>query len=406
MVFMAKKINIQNIFFIILFLSFPLGEIARIQFKNNIAVTATDLFVFLFVFISFFKYFFKRTNPTPKLLKSICLFLLVALVSMLINVSSLKNYEIIPSFLYLIRWVIYAGVYFSVLSLDKSVKSKIPLMLTSSGAVVLLLGFAQYFLYPNLRNLIYAGWDEHLYRMFSSFLDPNFAGAFFVLYFIFLLGIISKTFKENDWIAKSSLLLLGGASAMGIFLTFSRSAYLMLGVGLLAWVFLQNKKKISLLIILFLFILGAVYLLVGPKSEGTNLLRITSTEARIPAAKTAFMIFQKNPIFGVGFNSYRYASQKYSFVGQPNNYPNHAGAGTDNSLLFILATTGVFGFLSYVFIWLRVLQIAKEKNKKDVFGSVLTVSLISLFVNTLFINSLFYTFIMLWMWTLIAYVED
>ena len=65
-----------------------------------------------------------------------------------------------------------------------------------SGSLIVLLGFIQLMFYPALRNLYYLGWDEHLYRMFSTFLDPNFAGAFFVLFTLFVIDMSLRYKKE------------------------------------------------------------------------------------------------------------------------------------------------------------------------------------------------------------------
>lgn len=143
----------------------------------------------------------------------------------------------------------------------------------------------------------------------------------------------------------------------------------------------------------------------GLRSEGTNLLRITSTEARIPTALNSITIFKNNPVLGVGFNAYGFAAEKYGFL-KVSNYPNHAAAGTDNSFLFILATTGVVGFLSYIFLWFKIFLSVKDGiRKKNIFSYVLLASSVALFFDSLFVNSLFYVFIMLWIWIIVGLSE-
>ncbi len=385
---MAKRI--KEILFIILLLTFPLGEIARIQFSNGAAVTATDIAVILFVLVSILGGKFSK----PKLLKPLAIFVSVAMISLLINFTNLKSVELLISALYLLRWTAYTGIYLSMVNFDTSFKKKVPAMLSVVGGVIVVGGIAQYFLYPNLRNLYYLGWDEHLYRLFSSFLDPNFAGAFLVLYLLFVLGIFMRT-KNSIYGFLSTLAIFG------IVLTFSRSAYLMLFAGLFTFLLLYGKKKLILAVsLLFLASIASIFIL-GRGSEGTNLLRTTSTQARVPSAQNALTIFEKNPILGVGFNAYEFASKRYG-LSKTSKFPNHAAAGTDNSFLFVLATIGAVGFLSYLYLWFKIIS-APRKNS---YSTVLISSSIALFVDSLFINSLFYTFIMLWMWILIALVED
>jgi hypothetical protein len=63
-----------------------------------------------------------------------------------------------------------------------------------------------------------------------------------------------------------------------------------------------------------LLILLAIF---SPKSfqtEGTNLFRIASSEARLASAQAALKVIDKNLIFGVGFNAFRYVMFDYRIV--------------------------------------------------------------------------------------------
>ncbi|MEX2007821.1 MAG: O-antigen ligase family protein [Candidatus Levyibacteriota bacterium] len=391
---MAKRLDLQKYLLIILLLTFSLGEVARIQFSDTIAIKALDVAVFLFVIPSvvLLRSRFKKS----KLTNPILIFSSIESISLLVNMPNLKANEFLVSLLYLVRWVTYAGAYFIVANFETGLKKKIPNLLVAMGGAILSLGFVQYLLYPDLRNLYYLGWDEHLYRLFSTFLDPNFAGAFFVLYFLFVLGLFMKSKNlVYGFIATTA--------AVAIILTFSRSAYLMLFVGLFTFMILQRKKKL-LLIFVALFVPAIVILsAVGFKSEGTNLLRITSSGARIPEARNALAIFGKNPIFGVGFNAYQFASERYGFS-KTKKYIDHSVAGTDNSFLFVLATTGAVGLIAYLYLWSKIISFAK--SRRNIFSAVIISSSVALFVGSLFVNSLFYAFIMLWMWILLGLFED
>lgn len=405
---LAEKItnNLLKIFFIVLVFTIPLGEVARIQFLNNIAISATDVVVGIVVFIWMLSRIFKKTkNKNCKLKKPIIAFSLVVILSLFINLPILGISKFFLASLYFIRWILYAGIYFVVLDFDSAFKKKIPFFLVISGFLLMLEGYVQYLLYPNLKNLYYLGWDEHLYRMFSVFLDPNFLGAFLVLYFLFVLGLLFKFIENKNKTASTFLGILSLIILSAIFITYSRSAYIMLVVGLFVFFFLKKQKKIMIgSIVLFVFSI-VFFSNAGLKSEGTNLLRITSTEARIPAALNAINVFKNNPAFGVGFNAYGFAAERYGFI-KVSNYPNHAAAGTDNSFLFILATTGIVGFLSYLFLWIKILLTAKNGIKeKNIFSYVLLASSVALFFDSLFVNSLFYIFIMLWMWMLVGLSE-
>lgn len=390
MVFMAKRLSLHKFLFLILLFAFTLGEVARIQFPNGVAIKALDIAVFLFVVLSILHS--RKKLARPGLAKPILIFFSIAVFSLLFNLLNLKTNEFLISSLYLIRWIAYAGVYFIVANFSSDLKKKMPNLLVIAGGVILSLGFAQYLLYPNLRNLYYLGWDEHLYRLFSTFLDPNFAGAFFVLYFLFVLDLF---FKKR----RKILVFILTATLIGIVLTFSRSAYLSLIVGVFAYSLLRGEKRFIIGLLVVFSVTVLVLSLVGFRSEGTNLLRTASSEARLESAREALTVFRNNPILGIGFNAYKYASDRYGFI-EESRFPSHASSGTDNSFLFVLATTGVFGFIAYIYLWFKIISLSFSKKEAVLFSSS-----IALLFSSLFINSLFYTFIMLWMWILLGLEE-
>jgi O-antigen ligase len=125
--------------------------------------------------------------------------------------------------------------------------------------------------------------------------------------------------------------------------------------------------------------------------ENINLFRAVSSEARIETARNSLIILGKNPLIGVGFNSYKYFQLRYGL--RLDNPISHADAGSDNSLLFVLATTGIIGFILYLFLWFRLLKAV---------SALAVASIVGVFVDSMFINSLFYPFIMLWLWIICA----
>lgn len=390
--------GLLKVLFVILILIFPFGEVIRFDFENNVALKLNDIFLFLLVFYWLVSGSWKNVLKAP-LFKPIGAFALIALLSLFVNSTNLKLQEFFVSSLYLFRWIFYAGVYFVVLGFEPRFKRRISILMIISGSFVVIAGYIQYFLYPSLRNLYYLGWDEHLYRMFSTFLDPNFAGAFFVLLFIFMVDQLFLFKKRNKY--TYILFIMTVLTLFAIFLTYSRTAILMLVVGTITFLILRKKTRwviAVIVVIAFFTFLSQSFL----KSEGTNLLRITSSIARIESSKNAVAIFRDHPVLGVGFNSYRYAQKRYGFS-QPSRYIDHTGAGTDNSFLFVLATTGIVGFLLYLFIWKKIMMMEIEFKS---YSQVLFSSVFALFVGSFFINLLFYPFIMEWMWILVGLKEN
>ena len=199
------------------------------------------------------------------------------------------------------------------------------------------------------------------------------------------------------------LTLIAALNLFAIYLTYSRSALIMLGTSLVVFLILLNKRKILFVTLIILLLL----IFVAPKAfitEGTNILRIASIEARLDSAKVATDIFVKNPIIGIGFNSYRFAQHKYGYLKDEGWTTTHSGAGTDNSYLFILATTGIVGLITYIYLIYRILYISKTKN--NLMSKVLIASVTGLLINSLFINSLFFVYIMEWIWIIVAFTEN
>jgi hypothetical protein len=271
------------------------------------------------------------------------------------------------------------------------------------GQIIIGIGFLQYFLYPSLRNLYYLGWDEHLYRIFSVFLDPNFAGVIFVLIFLLTLGIGIQKYQEKKNMLCYVIFFFAFVDVIAVYLTYSRSALLMLIVSIFFFLWFLGKQKY----IAGVFIALLLLLFIAPRSfqtEGTNIFRIASSESRIGSAQTAIEIAQKNIVFGVGFNAYRYAQNRYGYLTNKYWIETHAGAGTDNSYLFVLATTGVVGLAAYFYLLSQMVTIASKK--KDILHVVTLSSLFGIFISSLFINSLFYIFIMEWLWILLGTTEN
>lgn len=382
--------NLIKKIFILVLLIFPLGEVFRLDSGNGFVIKPLDVGVIILALSWLAFKFFKRQKIKQKyILIPILLFLSSGFLSLAISNLSLSLNESLISFSYLVRWVAYAGIFFVVGDFDHNFKKKISNLLIFIGFSVVGLGYLQYFFYSNLRNLYYLGWDEHMARMFSVFLDPNFAGAFFVLFFLFL---VTKFFeKKSISIGILSILTLGA-----VFLTFSRSALIMLIISSTLLFVLMNKKIwiAALLITVFMVIsFSSRYFNI----ENINLFRVVSSEARLKTAKKAVEIIISHPIFGVGFNAYRYAKLDNNARNNNLSLASHADAGVDTSLLFVMATTGIVGLILYVFLWVRVFKTA----------SILAIaSIAGVFVDSLFINSLFYPPIMLWLWIIIAIKEN
>lgn len=384
----------------------PFGELLRFNIGNNIYVKPLDIAACLLtLWLCIWLLYTKKFTQVFKW--QLLLFPLVGLVSLAINSFQLSANEFVASSLYLLRWIGYLGVLFAVLQTDAGFKEIAAKVLLADGIVVVVIGYLQYLFYSDIRHLVNIGWDDHMHRLFSTFYDPNFAGAFLVLFTFYISSFIYQSIKEKKRNKSLLLAILLFATLLAVLLTFSRSALLMLifgGITLL--VFFKQKK----LILALIGLLAAYVIIVSPVFyiENTNLFRAASTGARLETYGNAFTIYRDHPILGIGFNAYRYVQQDYGFRKEQPKYPSNADSGVDNSLLFVLATTGIVGFAAFLLMWETLISNAVQHFKKNgnLYAGVFIASALGLFINSLFINSLFFPPLVLWMWMLFGIIHQ
>lgn len=388
----------MKVLFILFFISLALGHLVAIPISLTAVLYLHDVLLILILLVSSVRLIVHRKNIFwPSLTKPILLFMSVGGISLLVNSSRFTQPELITSSLYLFRWVAY-GVLYGVVVSGKLDPRFFVCGLYGAGLVITLLGIAQFFFYPDLRNLYYLGWDPHYQRLFSTLLDPNFSGLLFVLMFFHTSFVFSQ--KQNVW-----RFLCFAVIISALLLTFSRSSYLAFAISLITFGILLKKLK-GIVFILVLFI-GMILLL--PKSgEGQNLIRTASSFARIENWKEGWGLFMNHPLFGNGFNTLRYVRMTTAqYVPSGEIITSRSLSGIDNSLLFVLATTGVVGFVAYAWIGKKMIILATKLKKEDfVIKSIYLSMLTAVFVHSLFTNSLFYPWVVIWLWVITGVVEN
>jgi O-antigen ligase len=377
-----------------LFGSLLLGQLGAITVLPGVTVYVHDALVVISLVVGVISLIQNKKCIKPALLIPTLTFIGIGILSLLVNLFRFSLPQIGVASLYLLRFAVYACLYFVLVSHGRISSKFLLSRLFWFGIGISLIGFIQYIWYPELRNLSYLGWDPHYLRLFSTLLDPNFAGIIIVLTFI--LGIYLWQQKYSRLIVFAEVLNL-----IALYLTFSRSSYLAFVAAILVLIIYKRQWKILLLLLLFVVII--VFL---PKPGGHTLLltRVDSTFARIGNWEESIGIITKAPIIGNGFNTLRFVYER--------NHPelvegplSKAAAGLDSSLLFILATTGIIGFAIYMWILLSSLKLFwKHKQLVNTRGIMIAV-LVALLTHSLFTNSLFYPWVMLWFWIFIAAEE-
>ncbi|MEK7633573.1 MAG: O-antigen ligase family protein [Patescibacteria group bacterium] len=334
------------LFYLTAFL-FSLGQLGRISFFNQqINFYLYEIVLTLSLFLLFFKYRFEPIKEAWKKFEPIFFFLAVLLISLLISWVKYSLFENIVASLYFFRLVLYFFYFFYLRYHSQPVKKGIFLI----SILTIISTLTQYFLYPDLRNLFYFGWDPHLYRTFGVFFDTSISAAIFGIFFLTI----------NQPIVKIIYLLL-------VALSFSRSIYFGLSLTLIYLFIRQRQLKKIILFLLFFIIL--VFIIPKPAGEGVNLKRLYSISSRFEDYKQGIELWKKQPVFGYGYNRIRSIKKSDSV---------HSGASYSSSFLTILVSSGIFGLLGFLGVLWRL-----GKTNKTGQLLIIFLSIVSLFDNVL-----------------------
>jgi hypothetical protein len=322
---------------IVLFL-YPLGQVGRVSFLNqqvNVYMYELGLFIFLlYLFIT------QGFEPLQKIKNRGLIFITFPLYLVVVFILSSLFYDVqtnIIGVLYLLRLIFYLLFFIYFLYRKDTIthlSSKITLIGFSS---IIVTSFIQYFFYPDLRNIIYLGWDPHLYRMVGTFFDPPIAGAIFSILLFYLL--LSKQ------ILRVPRVVLIGILGVMIFLTYSRITYIAFFLTMCLWL-LREKGITYIAVFIFICVIGLA-IVPKPFGESVNLARVFSIESRVVNYEESIDIWMKSPLYGIGYNRLRYVRESYT-TDRDNFESSHAGASLHSSFLIILATGGVIGLILFI----------------------------------------------------------
>lgn len=344
--------NIVLFLFIAAFFSLTLGEFGQFPFgQTSFSVSIMDILLTLSLsFLLIWNIAIKRNLKLPPNFIFIIVFWAIAILSLFFSLD-------LSGWLYLLRFIIYASTLYLTFHLVRARILSAGEFLTLLKITCLVLGVAgllQLIFYPDLEMMSLLGYDPHKNRVFSTFLDPNLLGAF--LNFGLVVSIyqliskkinLSKEYLLENKFNILNLIVLSSA----VILTFSRSAYLMLAVSLLIILAVKNRKLLAIFAGLVL-VMYLVFPAFNNRIDGAINVDDSAKE-RFLSWDKGLIIFQQNPGLGVGFNNIRNYSQKADLLKLFSPDGGNSGAGIDSSLIFVLATTGLVGFIAYVVFIIR-----------------------------------------------------
>ncbi|MFH1896285.1 MAG: O-antigen ligase family protein, partial [bacterium] len=347
--------RIAKLLLILTIISIPLGQLGKIPgLPEGFNLYLVDLL--LAVTVGWWLVYSLLVRKSLRLTKvgiAILVFAFVATVSLLWGVPQLESTtEVIISASYLARWVVYAGLYFVTASFPRKDRQDFFNWLIASGVLLALAGFVQLLFFPDWSQFTYLGWDPHKNRLLSTFFDPNFTGIYLVL----VINLLFKTFFDRSPRATTegrpyTALLI---CVVALVLTFSRSAWLAMAVSIFIWGLLKSRRLLLGAVVLAFLAYFAVPRIQTRIAGGFD--PDDSARLRFQSWGQTWDVAKDNLFLGVGFNTFRYAQAERGVFDWRQPQGGHSGAGSDSSLLFVLATTGVFGLAAYLAIFTLALQ--------------------------------------------------
>jgi O-antigen ligase len=304
---------------------------------------------------------------------------------------------VVFSTLYLLRWSMYAGLYvFALTALKTSAAPRLIALAVGVCTVFAVFGIFQSIFLPNFAFMVYpdaipyVDWDVQGNRLVSSFLDPNFAGAF-IMFGLLFAHARGATLNRQPY-------PLLAVFWVALILTLSRSSILAAIVGLgIVTVRTGNFRKLLLPVL----ILGLVGWLAADQlmSFAAQYQKLTvadpSALRRLAAWLLAWRVFVDNPVIGIGYNTFGVVRGAYSASTAGN-----AAFGSDGGLLYVAAVSGIVGvaLLGAVFwrltrLGLRTYRETQLPPNVRVLGLTLHAWIPSLILHSVASNSIFYPFV-------------
>lgn len=348
-------------------------------------------------------------------------FLFIAILSWILGGWELDTKAKIISGLHIVRWLCLGlwGWLICQFVCNKAGSKWLLFCLIGTYTVLLLFGYLQFYLVPDLSNYsTVGGYDPHIGRFLGTWMDPNFLGGVIGFTLPLLIGRWCEQSPQSrefgteplckierkglfSW-EQISLSILIALSLYGLFLTFSRSAYLAAGVGLLFFFLIKDIRIIFLGILLAAIGLATneraqqrVMALAGTVTsivlQDTTEIDITASHRIVSWSKT-WELFEKYPVLGIGYNTYRYRAEEEGIV----DSQFFSAGSADSSLLTVLTTTGVVGFGAFAWwLWrlvMRPWRVFRETGNWVGVGFV--AGILSLLVHCTFVNSLLFPLIL------------
>jgi O-antigen ligase len=382
----------------ILIASVITGQITRI---GNLGVL-TDFIIPIYLLFWLLKRDKKRPFSFSNSIVLIAIWLIYLLGNLLINLSFVPAVGgELGSTLYWVRLAVYISLILPLLEYkslnSESVDRQLWYMVFISAVILSILGFIQLILFPDFSFMAQYGWDPHQGRLLSTWYDPNFLGGFLGLAAIIVLSRILVFLKETkSWQNKNIILVFSWIIGLSIIvgalmLTYSRSALLAFLIGVSIVTILISRRTFFLVIIIL-----AIIVMSNPRLQariqGAIQVDVTAS-LRIQSWLQTLDDIDKNPIWGIGYNTIKYQTIVPSEL--------NSSSGRDSSLLTLWLTGGIIGLGLFIIIIFNSIIRAWQKLSKSglerTWGVVIIGGWALILVHSMFVNSIFFPHILIFL---------
>lgn len=395
------KLGLYLVVFIAVF-----GQFLRFRLHFGGGIMALDILVGIMCVVFCIKQctYYKswKLNATGM---SILGFLAIGIISLLFGSLTLSPGAIMKSSFYLIRLICYCSLFFIArqeLQTRKDQKNILAFILFT-GVILCIAGFVQLWLFPDFLHLkLYElGWDPHINRLTSTWLDPNFFGGYLVLLLMFSIPYSLDALKKRNIVKTGLYGTISLLFLITLFYTLSRSSYLAFLVGLSIIGILKARKFLIIAFIVGILVMGSSQRLQERVNNGIMSFKALVTNStlsldptaklRVKSWKEGYEIWKDNPFLGVGYNTLRYENEKRGYA----ELRKHSSSGSDSSLLTILETMGIFGGIMFLFLLFTVWY---EHGKRFLVSQSswslgIASSITALFLHSFLVNTLLFPFI-------------
>ena len=374
------------------------GQITRI---GDLGVL-TDILIPVYLLSWLFTRDKKRPLPFSSTIVLVIIWLIYLLGNLLININFIPAVGgELGSILYWVRLAAYMSLLLPLVDYrsqdPERVDNQLWYMVFFSSIILSILGFVQLILFPDFSFMAQYGWDPHQGRLLSTWYDPNFLGGFLGLAAVIILSRVLVFLKENKSWQRQNIILLSSCIMglvvvfVALMLTYSRSALLAFLIGVTIVTILISRKTFFLVIIILSMIVVSNPRL-QTRIQGAIQVDVTAS-LRIQSWLETLDDIDKNPIWGIGYNTIKYQTIVPSEL--------NSASGRDSSLLTLWLTGGIIGLGLFIIIIFNSIIKAWQKISKSGLERTWGVAIIAgwalILVHAMFVNSIFFPHILIFL---------